>query len=266
MAVLAAVALGLLIGAALGALGGGGSILAVPVLVYIAGQEPKAATATSLVAVAAAALVGAFGHARAGRVRWGPAAAFVATGVGGAWLGSHVNGNIDEDLLLLGFSVLILVAAQRMLTACPSCTRVGEELAVRRNPDGSPKRIDAAGVARVVAAGLAVGFLTGLFGVGGGFIIVPALTLALGMSMPIAIGTSLAIIVGNALVTLGFRGVDAVDWHIAIPFTITMLIGSALGSSYGHKLPPEKSLRWFATLLIFVAVANGIAAIVALTS
>ena len=118
----------------------------------------------------------------------------------------------------------------------------------------------------ILGMGLAVGVLSGLFGVGGGFIIVPALTLALGMSMPIAIGTSLAIIVGNALVTLGFRGVDAVDWHIAIPFTITMLIGSALGSSYGHKLPPEKSLRWFATLLIFVAVANGIAAIVALTS
>ena len=266
MEIVLAVALGLLIGAALGALGGGGSILAVPVLVYIAGQEPKAATATSLVAVAAAALVGAAGHARAGRVRWGPAAAFTATGVGGAWLGSHVNGQIDEDLLLLGFSVLILVAAHRMLTACPSCTRVGEDLAVRATGGGSGRRIDVAGVARIVAAGSVVGFLTGLFGVGGGFVIVPALTLALGMSMPIAIGTSLAIIVGNALVTLGFRGVDAVEWAIAIPFTVTMLIGSAVGSSFGHKLPPEKSLRAFAGLLVVVAIANGIAAALALAS
>ncbi|MEZ5181628.1 MAG: TSUP family transporter [Acidimicrobiales bacterium] len=84
------------------------------------------------------------------------------------------------------------------------------------------------------------------------------------MSMPIAIGTSLAIIVGNALVTLGFRGVDAVEWSIAVPFTVTMLIGSAVGSSLGHKLPPERSLRAFATLLVLVAVANGIAAGIAL--
>ncbi|MCB1039319.1 MAG: sulfite exporter TauE/SafE family protein, partial [Acidimicrobiales bacterium] len=122
-----AVVLGLLIGAALGALGGGGSILAVPVLVYVAGQTAGAATATSLVAVGASAVVGAVGHARKGRVRWGAAAAFVVTGVGGSWLGAHVNERIDPDLLLLGFSVLILVAAHRMLTACPSCTRVGEQ-------------------------------------------------------------------------------------------------------------------------------------------
>ena len=280
----AAVVLGLLIGAALGALGGGGSILAVPVLVYVAGQTPAEATATSLVAVAAAAAVGLISHARGGRVRWGPAVVFALTGIGGSWVGTQVNGSIDGDVLLLAFSALILVAAHRMLTACPTCTKVGEDEALdaegtaAASPGGSvdtvaPARttvaarlsqLDAAAVAKVVVAGTACGFLTGLFGVGGGFVIVPALTLALGMSMPVAIGTSLAVIVGNALVALGFRGLDAVEWDIAIPFTITMLIGSAVGSSLADRLPAKQSLVAFAGLLVVVAVANGVAATAAL--
>lgn len=327
---IAAIALGLLIGLALGALGGGGSILAVPVLVYLAGQEPRAATATSLVAVGAAAIVGAANHHRAGRVRWGAALAFIAMGVPGSWLGSLVNEGIDGDLLLLGFSVLTLVAAWRMLTACPSCTRVGEEaaeaealsepaaepgsepgaapapaepgldaeLVVRAHQIGAPRRQAppngmaglvtrgmavggvavggtegrpagrAARVARsvlpVAGAGLVVGFLTGLFGVGGGFVIVPALTLALGLSMPVAIATSLAVIVGNAGVALAFRGLGAVDWGIAAPFTATMLVGSLVGSQVAHRLPAQKALNAFAGLLVAVALANGVAAAIAL--
>ncbi|MCB0962845.1 MAG: sulfite exporter TauE/SafE family protein [Acidimicrobiales bacterium] len=284
----AAVVLGLLIGFALGSLGGGGSILAVPVLVYVAGQTVPEATATSLVAVAAAAVVGMAGHARGGRVRWGTAAVFAATGVGGSWLGTKANGAVDPDALLLGFSVLILVAAHRMLTACPTCTKVGEEEALEaaeRDDESAPspadggatvatatratvaervRALDARSVVEVVAAGTLVGFLTGLFGVGGGFVIVPALTLVLGMSMPVAIGTSLAIIVANALVALGFRGMGAVDWDVALPFTITMLIGSAVGSAVADKLPPKKSLVAFAALLLAVAVANGVAAAAAL--
>lgn len=125
-----AIVLGLVIGLALGALGGGGSILAVPVLANIAGQSASAATATSLVAVGAAAAVGAIGHARAGHVRWGAAGAFILTAVPGAWLGAGLNDRMDGDVLLLAFSGLILVAAHRMLTACPSCTKVGEEEAI----------------------------------------------------------------------------------------------------------------------------------------
>jgi uncharacterized membrane protein YfcA len=263
-----AVALALGIGVALGALGGGGSILAVPVLVYAAGQTPSSATATSLVAVGAAAAVGVIGHARLRRVRWGAAGAFVATGVAGSWLGSHLNGSVDPQVLLLGFSVLMVVAAHRMLTACPSCTNVGEQLAVAAaaGAPGTPARrgLDGAAIARVVAAGSVVGLLTGLFGVGGGFIIVPALTLALEMSLPVAIGTSLVVIVGNALVSLGFRGLGAVDWAVALPFTGAMLAGSLAGSNLGHRIPVERSLRAFAVLLVAVALANGTAAVVAL--
>lgn len=276
----AAVILGLLIGAALGALGGGGSILAVPVLVYVAGQDPKAATATSLVAVVAAAAVGAVSHARGGKVRWRPALGFIATGVAGSWLGSKLNGRIDGDALLLAFSVLVLVAAHRMLTACPTCTRVGEQLALSAVDDASESILAAdppqpgavAGTARpgwqamgrVLLAGSVVGFLTGLFGVGGGFVIVPALTLALGLSMPEAIATSLVVIVGNGLVALAFRGVDAVEWSIAVPFTATMLVGSLFGSLVAHRLPAKRSLTAFASLLILVAVGNGIASSLAI--
>ena len=182
-------------------------------------------------------------------------------------------------MLLLAFSGLVLVAAHRMLTACPSCTRVGEALATASPParpgptpggtaaatlvDARPVAAEATSrrpLARVVVAGSVVGLLTGLFGVGGGFVIVPALTLALGLSMPVAIGTSLVVIVGNALVALGFRGLDAVDWHLAIPFTATMLVGSLAGSLLADKLPPKASLRAFAVLLVLVAVGNGVAA------
>jgi uncharacterized membrane protein YfcA len=290
--VVVAIVLGLLIGITLGALGGGGSILAVPTLVYAAGLAPSEATAVSLVAVGAAAAVGAVKHTQAGRVRWGSAAAFVATGIPGAWLGTQLNHRLDGDVLLLGFSVLIVVAAHRMLTACPSCTNVGEELAIGARPvapptDGSVAgtsgptvltrrplaaaratvgRLDRRTVARVLLAGTAVGFLTGLFGVGGGFVIVPALTLALGLSMPAAIGTSLVIIVGNAAVALAMRGTGSIDWAVAAPFTATMLVGSAVGSQLAHRIPVELALRAFAALLVVVAIANGVLAAVALAS
>jgi uncharacterized membrane protein YfcA len=302
--------LGLAIGVALGSLGGGGSVLAVPVLVHLAGQSASAATATSLVAVGIGAVAGAVGHARAGRVRWGAAAAFVATGVAGSWAGATANRGMNDDALLLAFSVLVLVAAHRMLTACPSCTREGEEAALAgaaagpatstpagsdgaalpaASPDGTalpaaspdgvapapaavatatvlPARPSRRSILRLVAAGTAVGFLTGLFGVGGGFVIVPVLTLVLGLSLPTAIGTSLAVIVGNAAVALGFRGLGAVDWHVAAPFAVAMLAGTAAGSLLADRIPARRALHAFAVLLVAVALANGAAAAVALAS
>jgi uncharacterized membrane protein YfcA len=288
----APVALGLLIGLALGALGGGGSILAVPVLVHLAGQSPAAATATSLVAVGAASLAAALRHARAGNVRWGAAGVFVVAGVPGSWLGAAVNDRLDGDVLLLVFSGLVLVAAHRMLTACPSCTRIGDDEALAidsvhpdaedrgdgARPPARPTRWAEAGplvaarrtasprrrVAPVVATGILVGFLTGLFGVGGGFVIVPALALALGLPMPAAIGTSLTVVVGNAAVALAFRGLDAVDWGLAVPFTVTMLVGSVAGAALARHLPPRRSLHAFAAVLLLVAVANAAAVLAGL--
>lgn len=278
-----AVVLGVLIGLALGALGGGGSILAVPVLVHIAGQTAEAATATSLVAVGAASFVAGLGHARGGRVNWGAAIAFVTLGVPGTWLGAKLNARLDDDALLIAFSVLVLVAAHRMLTGCPTCTNVGEERVLRvsrtvpptttrsraatataaiasATTDERETRLGGQVYGKVLLAASLVGILTGLFGVGGGFVIVPALTLALRMPMPKAIGTSLVIIVGNAAVALAFRGLDAVDWSVAAPFAGTMLIGSALGTLVSARLPVRRSLQAFAGLLVAVAIANGVAA------
>ena len=118
--------LGFLIGVSLGALGGGGSILAVPVLVFVAGQTPSAATTTSLVVVGVASLIGAYGHWRSGRVRVAQGLVFGLVGIGGSLAGSALNRRLDGDVLLLAFAGLVLVAAWRIVTGCPSCTRSGE--------------------------------------------------------------------------------------------------------------------------------------------
>lgn len=265
MRALLASPLGFAIGFALGALGGGGSILAVPALVYAAGQSASDATTTSLLIVAGASLFGLAGHWRAGRVRVGPGLIFGFVGIGGSIIGTALNRRLDDDTLLAGFAVLILVAAWRMLTGCPSCTRVGEQRAVTSvagtgsgttllsRVDITPRQLVA-----VMLAGTAVGFLTGLFGVGGGFVIVPALTLALGFNMPQAVGTSLLVITVNAVVALAARGgPGAVEWSVALPFTIAALAGVGVGVRAADRLPAQTLLRGFAGLLVAVALFTG---------
>jgi hypothetical protein len=278
--VLLASPLGFLIGLSLGALGGGGSILAVPALVYAAGQDPKAATATSLLLVGSASLVGMGAHWRAGRVRVGTGVVFGLTGVGGSLAGSALNHHLDPDVLLLGFAALVCLAAWRMLTGCPTCTNLGEarqtradEAAATRDLDrGSTatlvrRRVDTRTVVSVLAAGTAVGFLTGLFGVGGGFVIVPALALALELPMPHAIGTSLLVIAINSAVALTTRlATTTIDWQVALPFTVAAIAGVLTGGRVADRLDPERSLRWFAGLLAAVAAYTAIRAATAISA
>ena len=263
---------GFLIGVSLGALGGGGSILAVPVLVLVAGQTPSGATSTSLLVVGIAALAGAHGHWRRGRVRVRTGLVFGAVGVVGSLAGSAVNRRLDGDVLLLGFAVLMLVAAWRIVTGCPSCTRSGEAI-VTDVPGGggggavrtqarpmTPQR-----VAAVAAAGTAVGFLTGLFGVGGGFVIVPALALVLKLSMPEAIGTSLLIIAVNCASGLAARaGAGTIDWAVAVPFTLAAVAGVASGRRVADRLPAATMQRSFAGLLVVLALATGLRSLLAI--
>ncbi|MBX7161000.1 MAG: sulfite exporter TauE/SafE family protein [Acidimicrobiia bacterium] len=265
--------LGFLIGLSLGALGGGGSVLAVPVLVYAAGQTPEQATATSLLVVGASSVVALLPHARAGRVHWLAGAGFGLVGVGGSLLGTRLNALIDPNLLLLLFSMLILVAAWRMSTACPSCTSVGSDRAIAADGGDAhavaTRTVRTASVVRavkVVLAGSAIGFLTGLFGVGGGFVIVPALTLLLGFNMGDAIGTSVLVIAINSAVAFAGRlGTGApIDWATTIPFALASFVGVLVGGRLSARTHPERLLRAFSVLLVAVALFVGVRAALAL--
>jgi uncharacterized membrane protein YfcA len=263
--------LGFLIGLSLGALGGGGSILAVPALVYAAGQDPKAATATSLLLVGSASLVGMGTHWRAGRVRVSTGIVFGLTGIGGSLAGSALNHRVDPDVLLLGFAGLVCVAAWRMLTGCPTCTNLGEARELTPGTGTTAtlqrQRVELRTVLFLIVAGTAVGLLTGLFGVGGGFVIVPALALGLKLPMPQAIGTSLLVIAINSAVALTTRiATTSIDWHITLPFTVAAVAGVLSGGKVADRLDPERSLRWFAGLLVAVAVYTGISAAIALSA
>jgi hypothetical protein len=216
------------------------------------------------------------GHAHAGRVRFATGAIVGLTGIGGSLAGSALNRSIDGDLLLLGFGLLVPVAAWRMVTGCPSCTRVGEERAVAaadppKNAQGgvavlAPRRVDAAVAVRVALVGTAVGFLTGLFGVGGGFVIVPALTLVLGFTMPQAIGTSLLVIAINAATALAARlGTTGIEWSVALPFTVAALAGVLAGSRVASRVDASALVRWFAATLVALSLYITTTALSALT-
>ena len=160
---------------------------------------------------------------------------------------------------------LLLVAAWRMVTGCPSCTRIGEERAVNVADTAdhvaagvavlTGRRVDAGTIVRVALIGTAVGFLTGLFGVGGGFVIVPALTLVLGFNMPQAVGTSLLVIVLNTATTLAVRlGTTGVEWSVAVPFTVAALAGVLTGSRVADRVDAGVLVRWFAAALVALSL------------
>jgi uncharacterized membrane protein YfcA len=280
--------LGVLIGITLGAVGGGGSILAVPVLVYAVGLEAKAATTASLVVVGIAALGGVVGHWRAGRVRVAAAITFGLAGVGGSVVGSLLNGSVNSHVLLLAFSALTFLAAWSMwsrrrrhvllnharATTLVAGHAVAHEAALSSPPSAAnltmesslPRRGPGFGtIAKVFVAGTVVGFVTGFFGVGGGFVVVPALVLALGYAMPVAIGTSLLVIAINSSAALLSRVATAgVDWHVALPFAGTAVVGSIIGKRISDRLPAASLMGWFVALLVLVATYMAIQSAVAL--
>ncbi len=277
--------LGFLIGLTLGAVGGGGSILAVPALVYAAGQDPKAATTTSLVIVGLVALSGLPAHHRAGRVRWVPGMVFGATGIAGSIVGSHLNDLVDPEVLLIAFAALMIVAAFAMCRRNPSSTGFASCLLPARERDvldaaparplggtavGAPPRptttITPAIAAKVALAGTIVGALTGFFGVGGGFVVVPALVLALRFAMPDAVGTSLVVITINAAVALTVRARTHgnLEWDVIVPYTVAGMAGMFTGSRLADRVDPSTLSRWFVRLLVAVALYTGIRSILAL--
>ena len=270
MTVLLAVAFGLLIGLSLGALGGGGSILTVPALVYALGETAQAATTGSLVIVGITAAAAAVGHARAGRVRWRAGLAFGAAGVPASLVGTHLNARVQPEVLLVAFAVLMLIAAGAMLAKTMVASGPDDDAAdqqagelrrsaragaaVQGEPGVTRTRTSARDVLPVLAAGLVVGFLTGFLGVGGGFIIVPALVLTLKYEMPTAVGTSLVVISLNSAVALLARGgQEGFHWAVLVPFTVAAIAGSGAGKKVADRVSGPHLTRGFAVLLLLVA-------------
>ena len=271
MRALLASPLGFLVGVALGALGGGGSILAVPVLVFIVGLSPSSATSTSLAVVGIASLVGAYEHWRSGRVRVATGLVFGLVGIGGSIAGSTLNRRLDGDVLLLAFAGLTLVAAWRILAGCPSCTRVDglppEPAAasdVRTRTRTRTRPLTRARLAQIAGAGTAVGFLTGLFGVGGGFIIVPVLAMVLELPMPSAVGTSLLVIAVNSAAALAPRLGGGIEWGPTVIFGVAATAGVLAGKRVADHLDAKSMQRGFAGLLVGVALYTGTRALLAL--
>jgi uncharacterized membrane protein YfcA len=252
------------IGLSLGALGSGGSILAVPVLVYLLGQSPLAATTGSLVVVAVAALTGAVLAHRAGHVYVGRGLAFSLLGTGGAALGATWSVHVDPRALMTLFAGLLLVVAATMarrLLRDEGPTRGALEVDAPIITVGPRFVCDCPRALKVLVAGVAVGTLTGFLGVGGGFLVVPALVLALGLPMPAAVGTSLLVIAVNSLAAFAVRmahGV-ALDWPPLILLTVAAVAGSVAGRRLAGRVDARRLGFGFVALLVAVGGYTAVA-------
>jgi hypothetical protein len=244
----AALALGIAVGLAIGMLGGGGSVLAVPILVYLLGADVGQATTMSLLVVTVGALVGSFGHHRAGRVCRRHATAFTAAALPGVVLGTAAGGAVSPRLLIGSFALVMIAAAYATWRKATD-----DAGAARDRASGAvcpPLRLG-----RDVPAGVAIGFLTGFFGVGGGFLIVPTLAIALAFTMRTAIGTSLAIITATSVIALAAH--LAAGRSIDVGVTVAMATGAAVGALAGAaaagRVPQRILGSSFAGLVVAVA-------------
>lgn len=242
------VGLALLVGVALGLLGGGGSILTVPLLAYVAGMDAKQAIATSLLVVGTTSAVAAISHARAGRVQWRTGLIFGAAGMAGAYGGGLLARYIPGSVLLIGFAVMMIATALAMLRGRKE-KEVGDADPHHRIP-----------VPKVIVEGLIVGLVTGLVGAGGGFLVVPALALLGGLPMPIAVGTSLVVIAMKSFAGFaGYLNSVSIDWRIAGMVTAAAVVGALVGARLTALVNPD-SLRqgfgWFVLVMSSVILAE----------
>jgi uncharacterized membrane protein YfcA len=237
--------LAIVIGILLGLLGGGGSILTVPVLVYLAGLSTKSAIITSLVVVGITSFIAVINHAKAGRVCWKTGITFGLAGMGGAFIGGRIAAYIPDPILLILFASVMLAAAFAMLRnkkTQPSTRQVGDRLCPQNLP-----------VAAILFDGLLVGLITGLVGVGGGFLLVPALNYLAGLPMHAAIGTSLFIIVIQAVAALaGHASHFAIDVPLTGLVTSCAIIGSFMGSKLSGKISSLHLKRGFGVFVFFL--------------
>jgi len=234
-------ALGVLIGVTLGLLGGGGAILSVPILVYILGVPVKSAVPTSLVVVGLTSLVGVVSHYRAGNLNARAALMFAPSAAVGSLVGSRLALLMDSRLQLAIFAVVLLVASVRMF----------QSVSVEQAAGPAPSRP----LPFLMTIGAGVGLLTGLVGVGGGFLYVPALTLLAGLDMKHAVGTSLALITVSCAAGLaGYLGQVHLDWVLIAIFTALAFIGVIVGSKLAERLDATRLRKAFAVLMLVMGV------------
>lgn len=246
-AILATLASGGVIGLILGLVGGGGSILAVPLLIYVVGVEsPHAAIGTAAVAVTVNALASLVGHARAGRVKWRCASVFAVSGMIGAALGAELGKALDGKRLLVLFGLLMIGVGLLMLRK----RRTAEAPDVRLTRDSAATLLP-----RLVPIGLGVGLAAGFFGIGGGFLIVPGLILATAMPLPFAIATSLVVVCALGMTTATSYALSGlVNWGITALLVIGGIVGTIGGIVLGKALGTRKGLleREFAAVVIAI--------------
>jgi uncharacterized membrane protein YfcA len=225
-------------GLVLGLLGGGGSILATPILVYVFGLEAHAAISFSLILVGSTALVGAFLHQEAAKVAWKDGLLFILCGFPLNLLGASLARHVSATVLLLLFGLLMAISGTAML--------------FKR---GEPKSIDDKRLWAVIPAGAAVGFLAGFLGVGGGFLVVPTLVFFLRIPFKSATGTALLIIAGNsALALYGRRHSITTDWTALVELLVPALLATYLGVKLTEVLSPQQLRRVFGVFVILLGV------------
>lgn len=226
------VVLAVVVGVLLGLLGGGGSILMVPLLVYVAGMGVKEAIVASLVVVGVTSAVSVVGHARTGHVRWRTGLLFGLAGMAGAFAGGFVGGHLPGPVLMVSFAVMMVATAVAMLRG-------------RRTPAPDATHTELP-VVKVLAEGAVVGVVTGLVGAGGGFLVVPALALLGGLPMPVAVGTSLLVIAMKSLAGLaGYLAAVPIDWALTGAVTAAAVAGSLVGGRLVARIPGDALRRGF---------------------
>lgn len=233
------VALAVLAGLSLGLLGGGGSILVVPLLTYIGGLGPREAIATSLFVVGATSFVSLIGHARKGNVQWRTGLIFGAAGMVGAFLGGLAGGYIPGTLLMIAFALMMIATAGAMIRG-------------RKDRDGQSQTHHHP-LWRILLDGLVVGAATGLVGAGGGFLVVPALVLLAGLPMTAAVGTSLLVIAMKSFAGLGgYLTSVSLDWPLVAAVTAAAIAGSFVGIRLTSVVPERALRKGFGVFVLFM--------------
>ena len=245
--------LAIFIGIAVGLLGGGGSILTTPLLVYVMGFDPKQAIAASLFVVAVTSAFGLIHYARTGRVRWRTGLIFGGAGMAGAFIGGQIGSHLPGGLLMGAFAVMMGVTAVAMI-------RGRKTVNTGKAHTGLP-------LFRIILDGAIVGFITGIVGAGGGFLVVPALVLLGGIPMSAAVGTSLLVVMMKS--TAGFIGYAVkfgggsvmswnpetkIDWSVTLLVTAMAVIGSFIGAFLSGKIHPDKLRKGFGWFVFVMAI------------